>query len=478
MRRTPLVGASFFASLSKEEDTLDIDPTTALLIALTLIVFHALVALAYGALANVRVSVLREQADNGSQRAKQILQLNDQPDRLRLTYLLITTTLQVFITIVAVLNITAPNLSPDGLPAWVAYALTGVVTVIITLILGELVPEALGTVHADRLAGSLAGLLRFLMLICNPLTAIITAFSRVISATFGGDGLVNRVTEEEIMTLVDAAHTGGTIEAGEREMIDSVLTLNQTQASELMVPRIDIVAVEGEAPLEAVDKIFINSGYSRIPVYEGSIDNVRGVLFAKDLLMAYHNGNRLRYKTARDLMRPAHFVPETKQANDLLKEMRHRRAHMAIVVDEYGGTAGLLTIEDLIEQIVGDIRDEYDDDEEAEWRDMGDGLYLVDGSIDIDDLNDVLEINLPTEDSDTLAGLIYTQLGRVPTPGEDVELFELVVARVHSLEGRRIRKVTVKRIKPTQPTDKDEKSAEKEKSTDEPDDAELEPQAD
>lgn len=457
---------------------MDIDPTTALLVVFVLIAVHALIALAYGALANVRVSTLREQAESGNARAKRILRLADQPDQMRLTYLLITTSVQVAVTVIAILNITTPALTPEGLPPWAAYSLTGVLTVVVTLILGELVPEALGTLYADRLAGALTGVLRLLVTLCRPLIAIMTAFSRVISATFGGDSLVNRVTEEEIMTLVDAAHTGGTIEDGEREMIDSVLTLNQTQASELMVPRIDIVAVNVESTLEALDQIFINSGYSRIPVYEGSIDNVRGVLFAKDLLMAYHNGNRQRYKTVRDLMRPAHFVPETKQANDLLKEMRHRRAHMAIVVDEYGGTAGLLTIEDLIEQIVGDIRDEYDDDEEAEWRDMGDGLYLVDGSMDIDDLNDLLDAHLPTDDSDTLAGLIYTHLGRVPTPGEEITVDDQITVHVHSLEGRRIRKVTVKSLKPKVDTDANEKSEDKQSDKDKASDKELEPETD
>ncbi len=460
---------------------MDIAPTTALLVVIALIGLHALVALAYGAVANVRVSTLREQADSGNTRAKRILKLVDQPDRMRLTYLLITTSVQVAITMIAILQITIPALRPDGLLPWAAYTLTGALTVVVTLILGELVPEALGTMYADRLAGSLSGILRLLILLSRPFTAIMTAFSRVISSSFGGDSLVNRVTEEEIMTLVDAAHTGGTIEDGEREMIDSVLTLNQTQASELMVPRIDIVAVDAEAALEVVDKLFINSGYSRIPVYEGNIDNVRGVLFAKDLLMAYHNGNRLRYKTALDLMRPAHFVPETKQANDLLKELRLKHTHMAIVVDEYGGTAGLITIEDLIEQIVGDIRDEHDDDEEAEWRDMGDGQYLVDGSIDIDDLNDLMSTHLPSDDSDTLAGLIYEQLGRVPTPGESAELDDQMSVHIHSLEGRRIRKVTVKRLKPlADAADSGDKPSDKsdDKSSDKADDHELEPQTD
>jgi CBS domain containing-hemolysin-like protein len=417
--------------------------------------FHALVALAHGALANVRISAVREQAESGSRRARRLLKLADQPDQMRLTYLLVTTTLQVAITGLAILNITTPALTPDGLPPWLAYTLTAILTITATLVVGELVPEAFGTLYADRLAAPMSGVLRTLLVICRPFISVMTAFSRVISATFGGDDLVNRVTEEEIMTLVDAAHTGGTIEEGEREMIDSVLSLNQTQASELMVPRIDIVAVEQSTPLDSLDRVFIQSGYSRLPVYEGTIDNVRGILVAKDLLMAHQAANRARYKTASDLMRPAHFVPESKPANDLLKEMRQKRVHIAIVLDEYGGTAGLLTIEDLIEQIVGDIRDEYDDDEEAEWREMGEDEYLVEGGIDIDDLNDLLDTHLPSDESDTLAGLIYAQLGRVPTVGETVPLNEQVTAHIHSLEGRRIRKVTVKRLRPDPLADDD-----------------------
>lgn len=456
---------------------MDIDPTTALTLVGVLIGIHALVALAYGALSNVRLTTVREQAENGNKRARRLLKLADKPDETRLTYMLVTTGLQAAITVVAAYGFAAPLITPDGLPVWAVYTLAIIITALLTMIIGYLVPESLGTVHADRLASPLSGVLRVLALVCRPLTAVLMAFSRVISSTFGGDDLVNRVTEEEIMTLVDAAHTSGSIESGEREMIDSVLSLNQTQASELMVPRIDIVAIDGASSIAAVDMVFINSGYSRIPVYDGNIDNVRGVLFAKDLLMAYHNGNRERYKTVTDLMRPVHFVPETKQANDLLKEMRQKRTHMAIVVDEYGGTAGLVTIEDLLEQIVGDIRDEYDDDEEAEWRDMGNGEYLVDGSLDIDDLNDLLKTDLSSEDSDTLAGLIYTVLGRVPTPNEVVNLDSKVEAHVHSLEGRRIRKVTVIRLKPLTADEEDER-AEKARNTPSPDDAELEPETD
>lgn len=452
---------------------MDIDPSTALVLLGVLIGAHALVALAHGALANLRLPSIREQAESGSKRAKRLLRLADQPDRVRLTYLLVTTILQVAITVIAILGITTPSLTPEGMPAWAAYTLTAALTVIITLILGELVPEAFATVYADRLASPLSGVLRVLVAASRPLTAVMTAFSRVISASFGGDDVVNRVTEEEIMTLVDAAHTGGMIEEGEREMIDSVLSLNQTQASELMVPRIDIVAVEQSTVLDALDTVFINSGYSRVPVYENTIDNVRGILVAKDLLAARHSPTRARYKTAGDLMRTAYFVPETKLANDLLRELRHKRTHMAIVVDEYGGTAGLLTIEDLIEQIVGDIRDEYDDDEEAEWREMGDGAYLVDASIDIDDLNDLLGTDLPTEDSDTLGGLIYEQLGRVPTPGEMVDLQTGVTAQVHSLEGRRIRKVTVTYLKPSNDDDDDKPKPSKPEA-----DTELEPESD
>jgi putative hemolysin len=426
-----------------KDNPLDGGSSTILVTIVFLLALHALLVMARSAVSNARQGHMKILASAGDRRAHAVLKFAEQTDKLRLTTLAVTTALQVAIATLALLLVTA---QPSSLPLWAVYLLTGAVTVILTLALGELVPEAVGTLHADRLALWVIRPLRGLVLLLTPVTAILTTLGMAVSGLFGSASLVNRVTEEEIMTLVDAGHTGGSIEEGEKEMIFSVLTLDQTQASELMVPRIDIVAIEADTPLDMLDKVFFESGYSRVPVYEKDIDNVKGVIIAKDLLMAYHNGNRERFKIAGDLIRPTLYVPETKPADELLKELLAKRIHMAIVVDEYGGTAGLVTIEDLIEQIIGEIQDEYDDDEEAEYTPIGENAWRMDASIDVDDVNDLLDVELPTVESDTLGGLVYGQLGRVPFPGEDVVLSPQVTVKVDKVEGRRIRTVTVRRI--------------------------------
>ena len=249
------------------------------------------------------------------------------------------------------------------------------------------------------------------------------------------------------MTLVDAGHTGGTIEDEEKEMIYSVLQLDQTRVSEMMVPRIDVVSVEINQSLGEAAGLFIQSGYSRIPVYEDNTDHIRGLLYAKDLLEYWSDSEDRETKSVSDLMRSAYFVPETKRADELLKELQARKVHLAIVIDEYGGTAGLVTIEDIIEEIIGEIRDEYDLHEEADYEQHSELEYTCDAGIDLDDFNILLGVTLPTEDSDTLGGYVYTYLGRVPIIGDTIET-EYLTMKILSVEGRRIRKIHVTRKQP------------------------------
>jgi CBS domain containing-hemolysin-like protein len=243
-------------------------------------------------------------------------------------------------------------------------------------------------------------------------------------------------------------------------MIRSVLEFGETLVREVMVPRLDITALEIDSTLDEAVDAFMQSGHSRVPVYDDKIDNIKGVLYAKDLLNMVRSGEMER-RSIRELMRPAYFVPETKRADTLFKEMQSRKVHLAIVVDEYGGTAGLVTIEDLVEEIVGDIQDEYDVNEEAEYVALGEGAYLFDGSINLDDFNDLMESDLSTEDNDTLGGYFFGLLGRVPEVGETIDIDEdkgKLVLRVESVEGRRIRKVHAERVPnaPEEPTEDEE----------------------
>jgi CBS domain containing-hemolysin-like protein len=413
-----------------------------------LIAVNAVLTLAYAALVNTRPNQLRELSEEGDTRAGLALHLTQGPTRLHITYQLCVNLVRFFVAAWAAINLAQPLVAATPtLPPILDYGLVMFFTAMLTLIFGEIVPEAIGSSYSHSLALWAARPMSWLVILLRPLVAFMLWVSRAMSAPFGSSRKVDTITEEEIMSVVDAGHSGGSIEEEEKDMIYSVLQLDQTVVREVMVPRIDVVALDIETPLQESLGTFIESGFSRIPIYEDTIDNIKGLLYAKDLLNYWHNGVD---KPIRELIRTAYFVPENKRADDLLKEMQAQKVHLAMVVDEYGGTAGLVTIEDLIEEIIGDILDEYDVNEEAEYVQHGEYEYTFDASIDLDDFNDLMESELPTEDSDTLGGFIYTHLGRVPVIGEVIETHGLSM-RVESIEGRRIRKVHVERKKEEPP---------------------------
>jgi CBS domain containing-hemolysin-like protein len=212
-----------------------------------------------------------------------------------------------------------------------------------------------------------------------------------------------------------------------------------------MVPRIDVLALEVNTPLDEAVNALLDSGYSRVPVYDETIDNILGLLYAKDLLGAWQDGNQ--EDGLREMLRPAYFIPEAKKVDELLAEMQTRRIHMAVVVDEYGGVAGLVTLEDIVEEIVGEIRDEYDLREEAFYQEISSDEYLCSGRMDLDDFNELMEVDLPSDEADTLGGFIYSRIGRVPTGGESIVLDNLRLT-VEQVSKRRIRKVRAVRIPP------------------------------
>lgn len=403
-----------------------------LLLVLFLIVLQAVISGSYAALMNARTGSLRDLAGDGDKRAVRLLTLL-QADTITITYYTASTLLKFTLAAVAWAGIDVPTFAGS-----VALLL---LLACVVIVLGDTVPEAVGSTHATVLMYGAGRVMNAVMWLFKPLVSLLIRFSQIISALFNSNSLVNTVTEEEIMTLVDAGHTGGAIEDEEKEMIYSVLQLSETHVREMMTPRIDIKAVGVHHSLEDAMDVFINTGLSRIPVYEDSIDNVRGLLYAKDMLPRWKQDQST---TISAVMRPAYFVPETKSADELLKELQQRKVHMAIVVDEYGGTAGLVTIEDIIEEIIGDIQDEYDLYEEDEYEQTGENEYIVDAGIDLDDFNDLLDLNLPTEDSDTLGGFIYTHFGRVPEVDEEIDSEKLYL-RVMSVDGRRIRKAYVRR---------------------------------
>ncbi len=253
--------------------------------------------------------------------------------------------------------------------------------------------------------------------------------------------------EDTLEQLVDAGEKAGLIEADEHVMINGVLGLDRTAVREIMVPRIDVVAIEVETPLHAALDVVIGGGHSRLPVYEESIDHIVGVLYAKDILKVLKDGDG-RETPLRSLLRPAFFIPESKRVDELLQELQQSKVHIAIVVDEYGGTAGIVTFEDILEEIVGEIQDEYDIGEEPLIERLGENEGVFNARVNVGQVNDALEVRLP-EVSDTLGGLVYQRLQKMPKVGDEVRVDGVTIS-VLSVVGRRIKKVRVsKMVEPT-----------------------------
>jgi putative hemolysin len=256
---------------------------------------------------------------------------------------------------------------------------------------------------------------------------------------------VGAVTEAELKSMVDAGHEGGVLEQDERQMIYSIFEMGNTLVREIMLPRIYITALEVKTPLEQAIDALLQSGHSRVPVYEDSVDKILGLLYAKDLLKVLREGSQI--DSLRSLLRPVYFVPEAKVVDELLAEMQARRVHMAVVVDEYGGVAGLVTMEDIVEEIIGEVRDEYDQSEELPYTQIGEGEFIFQGRIDLDKFNEIMDSHLPLNEAETLGGFIYNQIERVPASGETVQVEGLELT-MEQVSGRRIRKVRAKKTFP------------------------------
>ncbi len=405
---------------------------------IVLIFIHALVTLAYSALVNSHEPLLREQIESDA----------DAPPRLHITYQLSLLLLRFAIAGLAV-SALAPslalsiNLQNADLSRLLADIVVLLPTALFTLIIGDLVPEAVGSTRANTLARWFVIPMRLLITILSPLVIAMMAISKWLAGALGSGDKVSVYTEEEIMTILDAGEKEGSIENEEKEMIYSVLQFGDKTVREVMIPRIDVVAVELETTFDEALAVLLDSGHSRIPVYEETVDNIKGLLYAKDLLRVLQQPAETR-KLIAELMRKPFFVPESKRADELLTELRVKKVHIAVVVDEYGGTAGIVTFEDLIEEIIGDIQDEYDTNEEQEYTELGPNTYRVDAGISLTDFNDLLDVELPTEESDTLGGFLFTEFGRVPELNETLE-YDSLTLRIESLVGRRIRNVYVTR---------------------------------
>lgn len=326
----------------------------------------------------------------------------------------------------------------EGTPYLSPYSL-GVLLLasLVTFFLEWLIETAVSH-HPETWAMRLSSYVRVLYLVMSPLLAL--PFLFISSSETNQEG---GVTETELISLVEARQEEGLLEQEEQKMIVSIFRLGDTLVREIMVPRIDILALDINTPIDQTMDALQQSGHSRVPVFKDSVDNILGLLYAKDLLGIWREGKR--EISLSDQLRQVYFVPESKKAGELLAELQAKRIHMAIVVDEYGGVAGLVTLEDIVEEIVGEIRDEYDQAEELVYQEINDDEYLFQGRIDLDDFNDIMGTQLPNSEADTLSGLIYSRIGRVPTAGDNVQIEGLQLT-VEQVSGQRIRKVRAQRL--------------------------------
>jgi CBS domain containing-hemolysin-like protein len=303
----------------------------------------------------------------------------------------------------------------------VVYA-TGIVTVLI-LVFGEIMPKTYARENAEKISAICIEPLRWIAKLFNPLIQVMVVPANFLIQVFGGRGLrgIPLFTAREIDTLIEVGAREGALDDEEKKMIQSILEFGETIVREVMVPRIDMQCVDINDETEEIFKKIAKMRYSRIPVYMGNLDNIFGIIYAKDLLTAWRNRELFIME---DLMRQAYFVPETKKISELLEEFRKGKMHLAVVVDEYGVTAGLVTIEDLIEQITGEIMDEYDVEEDTIVK-LSDEQAVVYAKEDLDKINEELGLELPAEEFDSLGGLVVDLFGRVPRAGEEINFGNL-----------------------------------------------------
>ena len=426
---------------------MDPDSWIALLAAFLCLFLIALGSAVETALTNISRLRLRQLLERGVPRAQAINDLVDNPRRFPAIIL--------FVNVVALLTLGALTfyISRQFVDWWwrvLAVALTAVVV----LVFGVAVPKALALRNPERTALTLFRPINSIRFVVSPLVSISSVVARPFVRVLGGRTTPAGpcVTQEEMRMLVNVGEEEGVIQQEEEELIHSIFEFGDTVVREVMVPRPYITAVEDDITVAEAADIALRTGHTRLPIYKETIDAVTGVVTVQDMMRALRQGGE--HQPVTQVMRPVHYVPETKKVDELLRELQKVRMHLAIVVDEYGGTAGLVTIEDLIEEIVGEIQDEYDV-EPPMIQHVSNQEVHVDARVPLDDINDLLNVNWEAEDSDTIGGFVYEQLGRIPEPGENVQIGDFVIT-VLSIEGARLKQLSIVRATPPEGASEEE----------------------
>ncbi len=417
-----------------------------LLILAVLILINAFFSASEIAIISLNDNFVRRRADEGDRVAKKLQKLISEPSSF-------LATIQVGVTLAGFLSSAfAADKFANRL-----YALIGVdnraiynvsliaVTLILSyfsLVLGELAPKRIAQNNPEKLANRVVGLIIAVGKVLRPFIWLLSVSTNVVLKLFGvKPGMSDRtITEEEIRLMVDVGRESGSIHANEKEMIENIFEFNDKEVFEIMTHRTNIVSLDVESDYAQVLEVAVHEKYTRIPVYDENIDNIIGILHIKDLL--YHAAEGLSQPfSLRNMTRPPYFVPESKTIDVLFREMQRDRVQLAVVIDEYGGTAGIVTIEDLLEEIVGNIQDEYDE-EELEIVKKDDTTYLITGQAALDDIGEVVDVEFPDEDYETIGGLVLDLLGRIPDGQEHPEVqFENLRLKVLEMDEKRISRI-------------------------------------
>jgi CBS domain containing-hemolysin-like protein len=379
------------------------------------LVLAAFAAAAETALTSVSRLRMRTLAEDGDRRASRVVRLHNNPNGYLSTILSIN-------TVAVIVASTATTLIVAGHAHSVPEALTTAALAVFVLVFCEIAPKSLALRFNERLARHLAASVQLLTRLLAPLIGALTLVARLLLrvATRGRSAPGPFVTEDELKLILAVGEREGVVEQEERQMIDGILEMTDKPVHEVMVPRVDVVGIEANRSLTDLIALIVEHGHSRIPVYEMTVDNVVGVIYAKDLLR--HGVRSGDTRTLAALAREPYFTPESKHVGELLREMQERKVHMAVVVDEHGGTAGIVTFEDLIEEIVGPIRDEYDVAEQEDVQFVSDREVVISARYPVDDVAELLHLDVGETDADSIGGLVYERLGEIPKAGAALSL--------------------------------------------------------
>ncbi|KNY26028.1 hemolysin family protein [Pseudobacteroides cellulosolvens] len=425
-----------------------------ILLLVVLIVLSAFFNLSETALISLNDSKIKSMPEEQNGKGRLLKKLLEEPGRFLATiqigvafsYFLVSAFVaehfaEKFVGLIKMTNISVADIWLKN----ISIIIISLVLLYFTLVLGEMVPKKLAVRKAEAVSRFVAGPLYFFSIFAYPFIKILTMTTGFLVRLFGVDPNEDdeKVTEEEIRLMVDVGEEKGTIDETEKEMINNIFDFNNKVVSDIMTHRTEIEALPVDARLNEVTSFINSEKYSRIPVYEDNIDNIIGIMHAKYIIQYLAEEGDKKSFNLKDIIRHPYFVPSSKKTDELLKELQRNKTHMAIVIDEYGGTAGIVTLEDLIEEIVGNIFDE-DDVEEKEMEKIDDNTYLINGAVSLDEVQEALGVDLPVDDYETLSGFVIGQMGRIPEKGDTSTIeFNDLMLKVEEVDEKKVSKIRV-----------------------------------